>query len=115
MTDDGRDDEGQDELDELYPGVPAVPPIDLEYALGDDVDQDRDGVPDTDPRHLDPAGDLAAEFEDGVLSNASVTEETEREDLREWLTRAESGEFGADPGVEATVRIVRALLDESEE
>ena len=59
-----------------------------------DVDQDRDGVPDTDPRHLDPAGDLASEFEDGTLSTATVTDETEREDLREWLTRAESGEFG---------------------
>ena len=45
-----------------------------------------------------------------------MTDETDvDEDLREWLTRAESGEFGADPGVEATVRIVRALLDENDD
>lgn len=80
-----------------------------------DVDEDRDGVPDTDPRHLDPAGELASEFEDGTLSTATVTDETEREDLRGWLDRAENGEFGADPGVEATVRIVRALLDENDD
>lgn len=73
---------------------------------------DEHGVPDSDPRHLDPAGDLASKFEDGALADATV-EDADREDLREWLERAEAGEFGADPGVEATVRIVRSLLDEN--
>ena len=37
----------------------------------------------------------------------------DREQLREFLRRAEAGEFGrADPGLTATVRIVRSLLDE---
>jgi len=66
---------------------------------------------DGDPRHLDPAGDLAGLFESGEI-DATVPDPDEREDLREWLDRAEAGEFGADPGVEATVRIVRSLLGE---
>lgn len=78
--------------------------------MSDDEDGE-DGVPDTDPRHLDPAGDLASEFEDGALADATLTGDADREELEEWLERAEAGEFGADPGVEATVRIVRALLD----
>jgi hypothetical protein len=77
-------------------------------------ESDDDGVPDSDPRHLDPAGDLADAFESGVLEDATVADEAAREDLREWLARAEAGEFGADPGVEATVRIARALLDEDD-
>jgi hypothetical protein len=71
-----------------------------------------DGVPDTDPRHIDPAGDVADLFESGEM-DVSLGDDTDREDLEEWLKRAESGEFGADPGVEATVRIVRALLDDT--
>jgi hypothetical protein len=76
------------------------------------TDESDDGVPDSDPRHLDPAGDLADAFESGGLQDATVADEADREDLREWLERAEAGEFGSDPGVEATARIVRALLDE---
>jgi len=36
------------------------------------------------------------------------------EELREFVERAEASEFDlrADPGLEATVRIVRAILDE---
>jgi hypothetical protein len=77
----------------------------------DGRDDDDAGVPDSDPRHLDPAGDLADLFESGSL-RASVDDDADREELEEWLAQAEAGEFGADPGVEATVRIVRALLDE---
>jgi hypothetical protein len=75
-------------------------------------DETADGVPDTDPRHIDPAGDVADLFESGEM-DVSLGDDTDREDLEEWLKRAEAGEFGADPGVEATVRIVRSLLDES--
>jgi hypothetical protein len=76
------------------------------------TDESDDGVPDSDPRHLDPAGDLADAFESGTLQDATVADEADREELREWLARAEAGGFGSDPGVEATARIVRALLDE---
>jgi hypothetical protein len=76
-------------------------------------DDESDGVPDSDPRHIDPAGDVADLFESGEM-DVSLGDDTDREDLEEWLKRAEAGEFGADPGVEATVRIVRALLDDDD-
>jgi hypothetical protein len=82
--------------------------------MTDDATDDEAGIPDSDPRHLDPAGDLADLVESGEL-RMSVDDEADREQLREWLERAEAGEFGADPGVEATVRIVRALLDDDGE
>lgn len=75
---------------------------------------DDDGVPDSDPRHIDPAGEIADLFESGEFS-AELTDGTDAEQLREFVERAESGEFGpADPGLEASVRIARALLEETE-
>lgn len=75
---------------------------------------DENGVPDSDPRHLDPAGEIADLFEAGELET-ELTDDTDAEDLREFIERAESGEFGpADPGLEATVRIARALLEAAE-
>jgi hypothetical protein len=74
-------------------------------------DGDADGVPETDPKHICPAGDLADLFESGQLG-ATVADDADREELREWLEQAEAGEFGADPGIKATVRIVRSLLEE---
>ena len=77
--------------------------------MTDDVDDA--GVPDTDPEHVDPAGDLADAVESGDL-DLTLDEEQAVDDLREFLRRAEAGEFDADPGLEATVRIVRSLLDD---
>jgi len=77
--------------------------------MTDDVDDA--GVPDTDPEHVDPAGDLADAVESGDL-DLTLDEEQDVDDLREFLRRAEAGEFDADPGLEATVRIVRSLLDD---
>jgi hypothetical protein len=79
----------------------------------DDVDGDDDGVPDSDPRHIDPAGDLADAVEDGEF-DISLAEDQDPEELREFVERAEAGEFGADPGLEATVRIARSLLEATE-
>lgn len=76
-------------------------------------DRSREGdgpVPDSDPHHLDPAGEFAGRIEDGEI-DMQLADDTDREDLREFVARAEAGEFGADPGVEANVRIARALLD----
>jgi hypothetical protein len=82
----------------------------------DDDARDQDqhtGVPDSDPDHLDPAGALADAFEDGSLADAHVPADADREELRAFLEAVEAGEFDpVDPGLEATVRIVRALLDE---
>ena len=73
--------------------------------------QDGDGVPDSDPRHIDPAGDIADLVESGEF-DIDLADDQDPEELREFIRRAEAGEFGADPGVEATVRIARAILDE---
>ena len=74
--------------------------------------QDGDGVPDSDPRHIDPAADLADVVESGDM-DIELAEEQDAEELREFVERAEAGEFDlrADPGLEATVRIARAILD----
>jgi len=79
----------------------------------DHADGDGDALPDSDPRHLDPAGDFASLVENGDVEIA-LADDADREELEDFLARAEAGEFGADPGVEATVRIVRSLLDDGE-
>jgi len=83
----------------------------------DDRNQDEPGdvdhgVPDTDPRHIDPAGDLADLVESGDLK-LTLDDEQDVDELREFVEQAEAGEFGpADPALEATVRIARALLED---
>jgi hypothetical protein len=117
MTDDVDDPEDLEDLEDLedpdttdeYP----VPPPDPEAILGEDWNEDA-GTPGSDPRHLDPAGDLAAAFESGGI-DAELAEDADREELREFVERVEAGEFDADPGLEATVRIVRSLLNDAPE
>lgn len=78
-------------------------------------DRDGDCVPDSDPRHLDPAGTMADLVESGEF-DISLADEQDREELREFVARAEAGEFDpVDPGLEATVRIARALLNDAGE
>ena len=72
---------------------------------------EENGVPDTDPDQLDPAGDIASAAERGDLDMA-LAEDADREQLEEFIAKAEAGEFDVDPGVEAAVRIARALLDD---
>ena len=50
--------------------------------------QDGDGVPDSDPRHIDPAGDMADLVESGEFDIA-LAEDQSREELREFVERAE--------------------------
>jgi len=73
------------------------------------------GVPDSDPRHLDPAGDLADAVEAAEF-DVALEEGTDVEELRAFVRKAEAGEFDlrAAPGLEATVRIARALLDRAD-
>jgi hypothetical protein len=78
--------------------------------MSDDEQDDGDGVPDSDPDHIDPAGDLADLVESGDM-DIELADGQDAEELREFVERAEAGEFGADPGLEATVRIARAMLD----
>jgi len=81
----------------------------------DDVDPEEGGVPDSDPRHIDPAGDMADLVESGEF-DIQLAEDQSEEELREFVRKAEAGEFDlrADPGLEATVRIVRAILENSD-
>ena len=74
-------------------------------------ESDESGVPDSDPRHLDPAGDLADAVESGEF-DIEIAEDQSDAELREFLERVDAGEFEPDPGLEATVRIVRSILDE---
>jgi hypothetical protein len=76
-------------------------------------DDDGEGVPDTDPRQLDPAGDLAAAVEAGEFE-MSLAADADEEELERFLAQVEAGEFEPDPGLEAVVRIVRALLEEED-
>jgi hypothetical protein len=80
----------------------------------DDTAEDTDGIPDTDPRHIDPAGDLADAVESGDLE-LTLAADQDAEDLRAFVDAVEAGESDADPGVNATVRIVRSLLDDIED
>ena len=78
------------------------------------MSNDEPGVPDSDPRHLDPAGHMADLVESGTV-DMQLDDDADREELEEFLARAEAGEYDADPGLEATVRIVRSLLDDVDE
>ena len=79
------------------------------------TDESEDGVPDSDPRHLDPAGDIADLVESGEF-DIQLAEDQSEEELREFVRKAEAGEFDlrADPGLEATVRIARAILEDED-
>ena len=79
---------------------------------GDHVGEDGSpGVPDSDPRHIDPAGDIADLFESGEIDVDGIDVQNDPEELREFVERAEAGEYDADPGLEATVRIARTMLE----
>jgi len=79
-------------------------------------DEEDAGVPDSDPRHIDPAGEIADAVESGEF-DISLAEDQSREELEAFVRKAEAGEFDlrADPGLEATVRIARAILDDDTE
>lgn len=84
----------------------------------DDADHEEESpepVPESDPKHIDPAGDLADAVESGEL-DLSLADDQDADDLRAFVEAAESGELGAvDPGLEAQVRIARTLLDDTKE
>lgn len=66
---------------------------------------------DSDPRHLDPAGDLADLVESGELE-LSLTDDADREELRAFIEAVETSDGPVDPGDEAVVRIARELLSD---
>lgn len=93
----------------------------MDLAGGECVTNEHDdgdatgGVPDSDPRHIDPAGDLADAVESGDLA-LELDENQDPEELRAFLDAVDRGEHDpVDPGLEATVRIVRTLLADVDE
>lgn len=70
---------------------------------------------DSDPRHIDPAGDLATLVESGDFE-IEIDDDQDVDELRDFVERAEAGEFDpVDPGLEATVRIARSLLEDHDD
>lgn len=74
---------------------------------------DGPGVPDTDPETIDPAGHMADLVESGAV-DMELAADADRDELREFLDAVDRGEYDADPGLEATVRIVRSLLEDGQ-
>jgi hypothetical protein len=64
------------------------------------------GTPDSDPEHIDPAGDLADLIETGE-QNIQLFEEQDPEKLREFIESVENSDSPPDPGTNAIVRIAR--------
>jgi hypothetical protein len=87
---------------------------DQDQSDDDARDQDQHagaGVPESDPDHIDPAGDLA-DLLDDQLADAELGEDTDADDVRAFVDAAERGEFGpVDPALEAQVRIARSILE----
>jgi hypothetical protein len=79
-------------------------------------DSAQDGVPDTDsdPTHIDPAGALA-DLIATDLSAVALSEEQDPAELREFITsvEVEDSDEPADPGMNAAVRIARAVLEQA--
>jgi hypothetical protein len=70
---------------------------------------DTDGVPDSDPDHIDPAGDIADLVEEGII-DMELSDSQDVSELREFIEFVENSDDPVDPGTVATVRIARAML-----
>jgi hypothetical protein len=80
-----------------------------------DWGEPEEPTPDTDPRHIDPAGDMADLIESGEV-NVELADDQSPEELREFIEAVERGDHDpVDPGTEAMVRIARAMLADSED
>lgn len=71
------------------------------------------GTPDSDPDHIDPAGDLADYIESNEL-NIQLSEDQDPEELQAFIKSVENSDEPADPGVNAVVRIAREILNNEE-
>jgi hypothetical protein len=78
-------------------------------------DSTQNEVPDSDPTHIDPAGALA-DLIATDLSAVALSEEQDPAEIREFITsvEVEDSDEPADPGMNAAVRIARAVLEQAE-
>lgn len=72
-----------------------------------------DDVPDSDPHHIDPAGDLADLIESGDF-DLSFSEEQDTAEIRDFLQTVQEID-DPDPGTVAAARIARQVLRQSAE
>jgi hypothetical protein len=71
--------------------------------MSDDDAADRAGI--------DPAADVA-ELVENRSDDIQLADDQDPAELREFIERAESGEFGEiGPGLESQIRMVKAVLD----
>jgi hypothetical protein len=73
----------------------------------------EDPTPDSDPDHLDPAGDVADLLESGEI-DVQLSADQDPDELREFIEAVENSDEPTDPGTHATVRVARALLEQTE-
>jgi hypothetical protein len=71
------------------------------------------GTPDSDPDHLDPAGDVADLLESDEI-DVELSADQDPDELREFIESVENSDEPTDPGTNATVRMARALLERTE-
>jgi len=75
---------------------------------------DDAGTPDSDPQHIDPAGDVADLLDSGEV-DVQLSADQDPEQLREFIENVEDSDEPADPGTNATVRMARALLEQTDD
>jgi len=71
------------------------------------------GTPDSDPDHLDPAGDVADLLESGEI-DVELSADQGPDELREFIENVENSDEPTDPGTNASVRMARAILEQTE-
>jgi hypothetical protein len=69
---------------------------------------------DSDPRHLDPGGKVADLVESGDVE-IDLADDQDPDELRDFIDEVENSDDPVDPGTVATVRIARALLEDTDE
>jgi hypothetical protein len=74
----------------------------------------KDPTPDSDPDHLDPAGDVADLLESGEI-DVQLSGDQDPEELREFIETVENSDEPTDPGTNATVRMARAILEQTDD
>jgi hypothetical protein len=78
------------------------------------MSDDDPGIPDSDPKHIDPAGDVADLLESGE-ADVQLSGDQDPDELREFIQHIENSDEPTDPGANATVRMARALLEQTDD
>jgi len=78
------------------------------------MSDDDPGIPDSDPKHIDPAGDVADLLESGE-ADVQLSADQDPEELRAFIENVKNSDEPADPGTHATVRMARALLEKTDD